>query len=372
MFFRKILAFDNPWGEDENGENKKPSNSGKNTQNPNIVDLEQTIEDYKKKFKDFFGEGRGKKSGGKGKKPPMNGVVLVILILPLLWLLSGFYTVQVDEQALILRFGAYHRAAEPGIHYHLPTPIEKLYKVKVTKINSVEIGYRSGSSSNYHTEESLMLTGDENIVDINFEVQWKVREEKAKNFLFNVRDNYIGATVKSASESAMREVIGKTKIALALAEGKRDIEAETKKLLQKILDSYQIGIEVVRLQLLKVDPPSQVIDSFRDVQTAKLDKERAINQAESYRNDILPKARGEAQKIIEDSKAYKEKTVADALGRASRFRQVYKEYSKAKIVTRKRLYLNTMEEILSKAEVTILDSKASKTGVLPYLPLNKK
>ena len=212
-----------------------------------------------------------------------------------------------------------------------------------------------------------MLTGDENIVDINFEVQWRIKD--AYNYLFKVRDYTDGATVKSAAESAMREVIGTSKIAYVLSDGRAEIELEAKKLLQEILDSYESGIEVARLQLLNADPPSEVIDAFRDVQTAKADKEKAINQAEAYRNDILPRARGEAQQIIEEALAYKESVVADATGKANRFDEVYQEYRKARLVTQKRIFLQTMEEILESSNVTILDNSISETGMVPYLPL---
>ena len=359
--------FDNPWDDgkasnsnNSSGSRKKNLNGSGGGKKPNNDDIDAVIAKFQEKFKNMM--------------PNFNsfrGVVLGLLAFVFLWLLSGVYTVQPDQQALILRFGKYNRTAGPGLHYHLPLPVEKLIKVRVTKINSIEIGYRSIGSGNvsYRTEESLMLTGDENIVDINFEVQWKIKD--AEKFLFEIRDAREGATVKSAAESTMREVIGKTKIALALAEGRNQIEQETKAILQEILDSYQSGIEVVRLQLLKVDPPSQVIDAFRDVQTAKLDKERAINQAQAYRMDIIPKARGEAQKVIEEAIGYKEGIIADATGKAERFNKIYNEYAKAPDLTRKRLYIETMEEVFNNANITIIDGNASKTGVVPYLPINK-
>lgn len=360
MLTKIISFFDNPW---DNGEqNNKPDNSSgrKKTTNPN-EDLELLLSKYRNKFNNF-----------KNMSPDFNsfrGILLGLLIVLLLWLMTGIYTVQPDQQALILRFGKYDRTAGPGLHYRLPSPVEKLLKVRVTKINSIEIGYRSLGNNNvsYRTEESLMLTGDENIVDINFEIQWKIKD--AYNYLFNVRDLSIGGTAKSAAESVMREVIGKNKIALALAEGRNQIEQETKLLLQEVLDSYEAGIEIVRLQLLKVDPPKQVIDAFRDVQTAKLDKEKTINQAQAYRMGVIPQARGEAQKIIEEAIGYKEKVIAAAEGKADRFKKIYKEYAKAPDVTRKRLYIETMEEIFNGANITIVDSNVTNTGIVPYLPL---
>ena len=375
LLIKKILNFENPWGDGTPPRTppRRPANKPA-ASNDNVTDINDLLKDYKKKFEAFknkFGGGKG----GDNKKGSSSGILLIIFSALALWLVTGFFIIQPDEEGVVLRFGKYHHSSVSGLHYKFPLPIEKLYKVQVTKINSVEVGYRSSGGSQTpvaRTEESLMLTGDENIVDINFEVQWKVKDgDGAADFLFNVRDDSFGATVKSAAESAMREVIGKTAISLAFAEGRSQIELESKNLLQEILDFYSYGVEIVRLQLLKVDPPSQVIDSFRDVQTARLDKEKLINQAESYRNDIVPKARGEAQKQIEQALGYKKRIVADSEGRAARFKAVYKAYIKAPTVTKKRLYLDMMDEVLSKADVTIIDNKTSNTGVLPYLPLTK-
>lgn len=356
MLTKISSLFDNPWGDDNS--TKKTNINNKNKDN-NIQDLEELYKKYKGNFSKF-----------NPNFSSIKGILSLILGAILLWLLTGFYTIGTDEQGLVLRFGKYNRTVSPGLHYHLPAPIEKKLKVKVTKINIIEVGYRSaGSNLQSRTEESLMLTGDENIVDINFEVQWRVKD--AYNFLFNIRDSFSGNTVRSAAESAMRSVIGKTDIAVALAEGRSQIEEESKNMLQEILDSYEAGVDIVRLQLLKVDPPAQVIDAFRDVQTAKLDKERSINQAESYQNDIIPKARGDAQKIIEEALAYKNQKIADATGKSERFLQVYREYIRAQDVTRKRLYIETMNEVLSSANVTVIDSNVSKTGLMPYLPINE-
>jgi membrane protease subunit HflK len=353
----------NPWGE---APKKRPSAGQGSNDNAN---LQNPLEDLFKVLKKKMSNGGGKNNGGDNQG---KSIIFIVLVIAFIWGLTGIYTIQTDEEGLILRFGKFNRIATPGLNYHLPVPFETIKKVKVTAINKLEVGYRSGTgrrgvSDSNHTEESLMLTGDENIVDIHFEVQWKVK--KAYDYVFNIRDLEKGATVKSAAESAMREVIGKTPIALALAEGRLQVEDETKELLQNILDSYSAGIEVVRLQMLKVDPPSQVIDAFRDVQTAKADKEREINQAEAYRKDIIPRARGGAEQIIQDAQAYKESVVADAQGKSARFLNVYREYAKAKYVTRKRMYLQAMESVLQAADVTIVDGNASKNGVVPYLPL---
>lgn len=324
------------------------------------IDLDALLRKGKQRF--------GGMGSGKGGSP--KGLALIALVLVALWFtVGGFYRVGPDEQAAVLRFGEFHRTSQPGLHYHLPAPIEEVMVRKVTRINREEIGYRSsvtgrGDSLRSVPEESLMLTGDENIVDIHFEVQWKIKDLKA--FLFNIRTPYV--SVKNAAESAMREVIGKTPIARALAEGRFEVEQSTQELLQKILDSYEAGIDVRRVQMLKVDPPEAVIDAFRDVQTAKADREREVNQAETYRNDILPRARGEAEKMLQDAEAYKRQVISHAEGESARFISVYNEYRNAKDVTRKRIYIETMQNILSGVNKVIIDEKASN-GVIPYLPL---
>jgi modulator of FtsH protease HflK len=273
----------------------------------------------------------------------------------------------------VLRFGAYNRTTQPGLNYHLPTPIEKVLTPSVTRVNRTEIGYRNaegpvarGAGTRQVPEEALMLTGDENIVDINFTVFWIIKDARA--YLFNIRAP--DATVKSAAESAMREVIGETPIAQALAEGRGKIETDTQPLLQGILDSYSAGIEVTQLQLLKVDPPAPVIDAFRDVQRALADREKLRNEAEAYRNDIIPRARGDAVRIKQEAEAYRQEIIARAQGDADRFTSVYRAFKVAQDVTLQRLYLETMEEILKNSNKVIIDKSAEGgTGVLPYLQL---
>ncbi|HWB49350.1 MAG TPA: FtsH protease activity modulator HflK [Stellaceae bacterium] len=297
---------------------------------------------------------------------------LAVAAVVALWLASGFYRVQPDEVGVVLRFGAYSRMTQPGLNYHLPAPIEKALTPSVTRQNRMEIGYRSSevstarSSNGEVPEEALMLTGDENIVDINFTVLWVVKD--AKSFLFNIRNPE--GTVKSAAESAMREVVGETPIAQALAEGRGKIETETQKLLQSILDSYGSGIEITLTQLQRVDPPGPVIESFRDVQRALADRERLRNEAEAYRNDILPKARGAAAQVRQDAEAYRAQVVNYAQGDADRFTSVYNAYKASADVTTERLYLETMEDILKSANKVIVDKSATgQSGVVPYLPL---
>ena len=299
-------------------------------------------------------------------------VVIGVAAVIALWLASGFYRVLPDEVGVVLRFGAYNRMTQPGLNYHLPSPIETALTPSVTRQNRMEIGYRTSEvvSARARTgqvpEEALMLTGDENIVDINFTVLWVVKD--ARSYLFNIRNPE--GTVKSAAESAMREIVGETPIAQALAEGRGKIETETQKLLQSILDSYGAGIEITLVQLQKVDPPDPVIESFRDVQRALADRARLRNEAESYRNDILPKARGAAAQIRQDAEAYRAEIVNRSQGDAARFNEVYKAYKASEDVTAERLYLETMEEILKNSNKVIIDKAVSgQGGVVPYLPL---
>ena len=298
-----------------------------------------------------------------------SGILIVAAAIFAIWLLFGFYRVLPDEQGVVLRFGAYNRTTPPGLHYHLPAPIETVYTPKVTVVNQIEIGYQSGPSARggprQVPQEALMLTGDENIVDINFAVYWVIKD--AKDFLFNIRSP--DATVKAAAESAMREIIGQTPIDSALAEGRGKIQDETQKLLQRILDLYGAGIHITQLKLQKVDPPGPVIDAFRDVQRAKADQVRLQNEAEGYRNDIIPRARGQAAQIEQEAEAYKQEVVARAEGDAKRFLSVEEAYRLDKDVTAQRLYLETMESVLKKINKIIIDKKAAGSGVLPYLPL---
>ncbi len=300
------------------------------------------------------------------------GIAIVILAVLVIWLASGFYRVLPDEVGIVLRFGAYNRTTQPGLNYHLPDPIETVLTPSVTRVNRTEIGFRSGTSELGQTgvrqlpEEALMLTGDENIVDINFTVFWVIDDAKA--YLFNIRDPEL--TVKSAAESAMREVVGETPIAQALAEGRAKIEADTRQLLQSILDSYSAGIQITQLQLQRVDPPAEVIDAFRDVQAALADQARLRNEAETYRNGIIPGARGDAVQIEQQGEAYRLATVARAQGDAARFLSVYDAFKVAQDVTTERLYLETMEEVLKNSNKVILDKSAQGgNGVLPFLPL---
>ncbi|HXQ51066.1 MAG TPA: FtsH protease activity modulator HflK [Stellaceae bacterium] len=343
-----------PWG---GGGGGGQSPWGRVPQPPNLEEILRKGQDRLRRFL----------PGGKGKG---NGIVIAALAVAVVWLLwSGVYTVAPDEQGIVLRFGAYDRTTNPGLNFKLPL-VETALTPKVTRVSRVEVGFRqiAGERQSRATElpeESLMLTGDENIVDINFIVLWVIKD--AKSYLFNIRNP--DGTVKSAAESAMREVIGHSEIASALTSGRPKIEADTQQLLQEILDSYHAGISIDNVQLQKVDPPNQVIDAFRDVQSAKIDQNRLINEAEAYRNNVVPVAKGDGARLVQEAEAYRQQVVLNAQGDAARFLSVYDSYRVAADITSRRLYIETMESILGHTNKIILDKAAASSGVVPYLPL---
>ena len=344
-----------PWGTPPGGGN----GSGRGPVPPNI---DEVIRNIQEKIKRFLPSG----STG-GNKPLLFGLI----ILAIIWALSGLYRVLPDEQGIVLRFGKFVSTTQPGLNYHFPYPIETVLTPKVTKVNRIDIGFRSGSDTGFSSagvadvpEESLMLTGDENIVNIDFSVFWVIKD--AGKFLFKIQDP--AATVKAAAETAMREVIAKSKLQSILTEGRSKIEIETQEIAQSLLDEYESGIQITQVQTQKADPPDQVIDAFRDVQAARADMERAKNEAQAYQNDVIPRARGEAAKILQQAEAYKKQVVAKAEGEASRFLAIYKEYNNAKRVTKERMYLETMEKVLAAVDKVIIEKNAS-TGVVPYLAL---
>ena len=306
--------------------------------------------------------------GGMGS---IKGIVLIVLAAVVIWLLTGFFRVQPNQQAVQLIFGKpFGLPAEQGLHYNLPAPIGNVVVVNVQDLRRTVIGSHAAGSGGFGrgaratSTENLMLTGDENIVDIEFAVLWQVKD--VFKYGFGVRNGE--ETVRAASEAAMREVIGQTNLQYAQTEGRTKVEQDTKDLLQKILDEYGLGARVTQVQMLRVDPPQEVIGAFRDVQAARADKERNINEANTYRNQVLPRAKGEASAIIQRGEAYKAQTVTRAKGDAQRFDQVYEQYSKAKDITAERLYLETMEDVLRNASKVMVDTKGGP-GVVPYLPL---
>ncbi len=354
-----------PWGNGPSGGGNNGGNRGGRKPDPQQPDLDELIRKGQQSFKGMLGGG----NGGNGGNARALG--LVGLAIGLLWLGSGIYRVNPDELGVVLRFGEYHRVTDPGLNYHLPYPVETVLIPSVTSVNKEEIGFRSASSRSRNNasgfdKESLMLTGDRNIVDVDFEVQWKIDSQSPEDFLFNVRSpSYI---IKPVAESAMREVIGRNDLSDVLTTAQSQIAEDTKELMQEMLDDYSAGIEVIAVNLSRPDVPSPVIDEFQDVKRAEQDRETAESVAEGYRNEILPKAKGQAVQMVQEAEAYKNKVVADAQGDAARFSSVYAEYKQAKDVTKKRIYLETMEEVMSGMNKVIMDEGAGN-GVLPYLPL---
>ena len=346
-----------PWGSPPGGGG---NGSGRG---PTPPDIEAIIRDIQKRINKFLPGGSS--SGGKP-------IGLILIIIGFVWLASGLYRVLPDEQGVVLRFGKFIKTTQPGLNYHIPFPVESVQTPKVTKVNRMDIGFRSERDSGFSSgggvadvpEESLMLTGDENIVNIDFSIFWVIKD--AGMFLFQIQDPE--GTVKAAAETAMREVIAKSRIQQILTEGRAKIEIETQEIMQSILDEYNSGIQITQVQTQKADPPDQVIDAFRDVQAARADMERSKNEAEAYANDVIPRARGEAAKIMQSAEAYKQKVVAAAEGEASRFVSIYTEYAKAKEVTQERMYLETMEKVLADIDKVIIEKNAG-SGVVPYLPL---
>ena len=348
-----------PWGSPPGG-----GGNGGFRRGPTPPNIDEIIKNLQDKINKIL------PGGTKGGNKP---IFLGLIILVIIWTLSGLYRVLPDEQGVVLRFGKFVSTTQPGLNYHIPFPIESVITPKVTKVNRIDIGFRSERDTGFTSsgvadvpEESLMLTGDENIVNIDFSVFWVIKD--AGKFLFKIQDPQ--GTVKAAAETAMREVIAKSRIQPILTEGRSAIEIESQAIIQNILDEYNSGIEVTQVQTQKADPPDQVIDAFRDVQAARADMERSKNEAEAYANDVIPRARGEAAKILQAAEAYKKEVVAKAEGEASRFLSIYNEYAKAKKVTQERMYLETMEKVLADINKIIID-KNSGSGVVPYLPLQE-
>jgi membrane protease subunit HflK len=351
-----------PWGSGGKG----PWGSGPQSPGPTPPDLEEILRRGQDRLRRVLPGGN---LGGRG-------FALIVLGVLVLWGFSGFFRVEPDELGVVLRFGKQVREVQPGLNYHLPYPIEKVLTPKALRINKIDIGMRivddlrrGGTATRDVPEESLMLTGDENIVDVDFSVLWKVKPTGVGDYLFNIQNPE--GTVKAVAESAMREVVGRSEIQPILTGARQTIENAVQELMQRTLDHYGAGILVQQVQLQKVDPPSQVIDAFRDVQAARADLERAINEAQTYANRVVPEARGRVAQITQAAEAYKQQTVAEATGQTARFLKIFEQYKKAPDVTRERMYLETMERILSGTDKIILDSGGGGSSVVPYLPLNE-
>jgi membrane protease subunit HflK len=344
-----------PWGGGQGPWGRGPSGGG---QRPN--DIEEMLRRGQDRLKGWL-------PGGMGGR---RGLIFIALAALALWLASGFYRVDANEQGVAMIFGKWVATTGPGLNYNLPAPIGSVETPMVDFENRVEIGFRSaadGTSTRDISAESLMLTGDENIIDIQFVVLWKIGD--AGKYLFSVRDP--DETVKAVSEAGMREIIGQSDFESTRTKGRAEVESRTQELIQHTLDSYNSGIVITSLQLLKVDPPDAVIEAFRDVQAARADKERSVNEAQAYYNEITQRAEGQAQQVIKAGEAYRAEKIAISTGDAQRFLSVYNEYAKNKVLTERRIYLETMEDVMHGMNKVLVDVAPGAGGALPYLSLNE-
>jgi membrane protease subunit HflK len=336
-----------PWG-------RMPQGGGSGGGPP---DLEELLRRSQERLKGFL----------PGGGFTLGSLAVLGLGIVVVWLLSGIYFVGTREQGVVMRFGKFIARTGPGPNYHLPWPIETVAIPDVTSAHQIDIGFRSpeteGGQLEDVLEESHMLTGDENIVDINFTVQWVIKD--AAEYLFNVEEPE--TTIKAVAESAMREAVGENQIAPILTQDRASIENEVRELMQRTLDNYRAGVTVLRVNMQNVDTPMQVRDAYRDVQAARADQDRMRNEAEAYANKIIPEARGQAAQIVQEAEAYRQKVIAEASGEAKRFLSVYEEYRKAPDVTRKRMYLETMAHMFAQMNKVVVDESAGK-NIIPYLP----
>ena len=351
----------NPWGQGP----KTPSNSNQSPQKPRGGGDIPDLDDLLRKAKDQFGFGSGNGDGAGNDKI----IILAVVVVALLWLASGFYRVLPNENAVIQRFGELSRTqTDPGMGYHLPWPIEQLTKVNVTEDRRMTIGFEGGNRGERDIpEESLMLTSDANIVDIDVVVIWNIAN--AHDFIFNIREQE--DTIKRVAESTTREVIGQSRLQRIITTGREDIAQRIQKLTQDTLDSYKSGVSIKQVLVQDATVHPQVMEAFDDVVAASQDAERFQNEANIYKNDILPKARGEAIRMIQEAEGYKQARIARAEGEAERFNQLFDAYKGGRDVTRERIYIETMEGVMRDASKTIIDQESGSQGVVPYLPLNQ-
>lgn len=366
---------DPQWGNRGGSDGDKSNGSGPRRPNDGPPDLEELWRDFNRKLTGMFGKkgGGGGNGGGDGPRMPNidfnpkfigGGVGLLVGLVAIVWLASGFYIVDASQRGLVLQFGSFKEATDPGLRWRLPYPIQSHELVNLTGVRTIEIGYR-GSERNKVLKEALMLTDDENIVNIQFAVQYVLKDPV--EYLFNNRAT--DEAVMGAAETAVREIVGKSKMDYVLYEGREQIASQAAKLMQDILDRYQSGVMISKVTMQNAQPPEQVQAAFDDAVKAGQDRERQKNEGQAYANDVIPKAKGTAARLLEEANGYKQRVISSAEGDASRFKQVLTEYAKAPEVTRQRMYLETMQQIYSNTSKVMVDTKGQ--GNLLYLPLDK-
>jgi membrane protease subunit HflK len=345
-----------PWGAPppgDDGERKDapPRRSGGGPRRPERPDLGPGFERLRQRLGGLFG------GGGRGVRPGALAALAGAAFA--LWMASGFYVVQPNEEAVVTTFGAYSRSEAPGLRYHLPAPIERAEKVPVTTLNRIDIG-GGGTADSDVPQESLMLTSDENIIDLTFSVQWRIAD--ASRYLFSTRNPE--EAVKAVAESAMREVIGQTPLDTIFGNGRGKVQLETAEAMQKTLDAWGAGVTVVEVQIRSVNPPQDVVAAFRDVQSAEQDRDSAVNEANAYRNRVVNEAKGDAARIVQSAQGYKEQAVRTAAGDSARFMSIEAEYRRAPEATRQRLYLETMERVLAASKKVVISGKGVTAPVI--------
>lgn len=332
-------------------------------------DLDEIVRNVQKNLRGIFGgRGGGSGGGGGGSFPGKAGLSAIVVVALVVWALTGFYVVEEGTRGVVLRFGAYKETTLPGLQWHIPWPVEEVNTINVQQVNTVEIGYRTTGQGQEQSvpREALMLTSDENIVDVNLAVQYDIKDPE--DLLFNVAEN-TQTVVRGATESSLREVVGTSNLDFVLTEGRATVVADTKALLQQVLDRYLTGINIISVEMQDAQPPREVKPAFDDAVKAREDQVRLINEAEAYRNDVIPRARGQAARILQEAEGYKEAIIAQAEGEASRFEQILTEYRQAPEITRKRMYLEKMEKVLSNSSKLMIDQKGGNNVI--YLPLDQ-
>ena len=338
-----------PWGSPPPGEGEKGLRGPGGPRRPDGPQVPPQLNEILRRLRDMFG------GPGGGLRP--GAFVVVAAVAFGFWAFSGLYQVGPNEQALVTTFGSFSRKEGPGLRYHLPSPIENVEKVAITTLNKTDVGGSAGADT---PEEALMLTGDENIVDVNFSVTWRVSD--APNYVFTMRDP--DDAVKAVAESAIREVVGKTDLQSIITNGRGQLQRQTADLMQKTLDRWGAGVTIVEVQVRSANPPPEVVPAAREVLNAGQEAQSKVNEADTYRNRVVNEAKGDASRITQSAEAYREQAVREALGEASRFNQIYGEYRRAPEVTRQRLYIETMQRVLAKSNKVVVDGKGTTAPII--------